>query len=257
MRWLADDLHLQMPCRTQICLGEYRRVAEGQLRFRGALTVGIVDLAGARHLAHAPATTAGKRLDHDRAADLSGEEVPDVAEAAGALGRRQHRQPGGDGGGAGRRLVPDHLQHLGVGSHERVPGASAGPSEFGVLAEEPVARVDQLGAGRLGRGQDGRSVEVGVDPVAGQGDCLVGRVHVWAVGVVRGVNGHRGDVQFGCRADDSKRYFAPVRDQQAHSHTPAIVTRDHIPATLRPGRSDQTTTCLGITVGRKPYRGPA
>ena len=212
-----DDLYLDVPRVVQQRLGEQRRIAEAELRLRGALAVGVVDLIGAVHLPHSAAAAAGQRLDHDGAV-LGGEERADVVDAARPFGRRQHRHPGRDRGGTGRGLVADPLEHVGVRAHERVPGRRAGAGEFGVLAEESVAGMNHLGAGIFGRRQYRRLVQVGVGAGAGQSDRFVGGVDVWAVGVVFGVDRDRLHTQFGCGADDSERDLAAVRDQQRRAH---------------------------------------
>ena len=168
------DLHLDVPRAVQQRLGEHRRVAEAELCLGGALAVGVVDLVGAAHLAHAASTAARERLDHDRAV-LGGEERADILDAARALGRGQHRHPGRHRSGAGRGLVTDQLEHVGVRPHERVTRSRAGSGELGVLAEESVTRMNQLGTGLLGRRQYRRLVQVArVRPIASSAACTCG-----------------------------------------------------------------------------------
>ena len=62
--------------------------------------------------------------------------------------------------------------------------------------------MDQLGTGLLGRRQDRRVIEVSGRPGAGQTDRFVSGVHMWAVGVVLGVDGDRAEPQLGSGADD-------------------------------------------------------
>ena len=202
-------------CRASVeqRLGEHRRVAEAELRLGGALAVRVVDLVGAVDLAHSAPAAAREGLDHDRAV-LRGEECADVLDAARPFGRGQHRHPGGDRGGAGRGLVADQLEHVGVRPHERVAGGRAGSGEFGVLAEEPVTRVNQVGTRLFGRVPASPPGPGRRYAGARQTDRFVGRMHVRAVGIVVGVDRDRLDAQFGCRADDSKRDLAAVCDQQ-------------------------------------------
>ena len=210
----CDDLHLDMPRVGQMRLGKQRRIAEAELRFCGALPVGVVNLVGAVDYSHAATAAAGKRFDHDRAI-VGGGEGADVVDAAGSVGGRQHRHTGRCRRAPGRRLVAEQFERGGVGPDERVSRGRTRLRETGLFAEEPVTGMDQLGAGVLGRRQDRCVVEVCGRAGAGQSDRFVGRVHVRAVGIVLGVDGDRVELQLGCRADDSERDLTAVSDQQA------------------------------------------
>ena len=73
--------------------------------------------------------------------------------------------------------------------------------------------MNELRAAVLGRRQHRRVVQVGGRSGAGQGNCLVGRVHVRAVSVVLGVDGNCAELQLGCGTDDSERDLAAISDQ--------------------------------------------
>ena len=118
-----DDLYLDVSRVVQQHLGEQRRIPEAELRLRGALAVGVVDLIGAVHPPHPAAAAAGQRFDHDGAV-LRVEKRADVVDAARPVGRRQHRHPGGDGGGTGRGLIADPLEHVGSGPTNVYPAAA-------------------------------------------------------------------------------------------------------------------------------------
>jgi len=89
----------------------------------------------------------------------------------------------------------------------------------GVLGEEPVARVDGVGAGDLGRRDDAGDVEVALlgrrRPDA---DLLVRVGDVEAVAVGRAVDGDRLDPQLLAGLDDAERDLAPVGDQDLLEH---------------------------------------
>ena len=95
-RWArrcSDDLHLDMPRVGQVRLGKDCPIAESQLGLSGGLPVGIVNLVDAVDDSHTAAAATGQRLDHD-AALVRGGEQPDVLDAAGSVGGRQHRHVG-------------------------------------------------------------------------------------------------------------------------------------------------------------------
>ena len=91
--------------------------------------------------------------------------------------------------------------------------------EVGVLAEEPVAGVDRVGAARGERPQH----RLGVDVALGHGlpaerVRLVGEADVERVAVEFGVHGDRGDPHLPGGADDSDGDFATVGDQDLLEH---------------------------------------
>ena len=87
-------------------------------------------------------------------------------------------------------------------------------ANFGVLGEKAVARVDRVGAGDLGGGDDRRDVEVALRRAArADAHRLVGEAHVERARVGLGVHGDGADAELAARADDAQRDLAAVRDE--------------------------------------------
>jgi len=100
--------------------------------------------------------------------------------------------------------------------------------ELGVLREEAVARVDGVGIGDLGGGEQGVAVEVAG---AGRGRTdahrFVRLLNVQGGGVRRRIDRHRGDPELTAGADQAKRDLAPVGDEDLLEHrwSPSAVGR--------------------------------
>ena len=94
-----------------------------------------------------------------------------------------------------------------------------GPSEVGVLREEPVAGVHGVGAAAFDDVEDGLGVEVALGGrLAAQGVGLVRQADVEGVSVEIGVHGHRGDAQLLAGTDDSDGDLAAVGDEDLVEH---------------------------------------
>ena len=161
---------------------------------------------------HADPAAAVGRLDHQGEADP-------LAGVAGRAGHRlagEHRHPGGGRDPLGLELVAEGGQHLGGRPDEGQAALAAAVGELGALGQEPVAGVDGVGAGALGRVQDGLEVAVGVG--GAEGDGLVGQGHERGVAVGGGEHGHGGDAHGPGGAQDPGGDLAPVGDQQLGDH---------------------------------------
>ncbi len=216
---VAEHLELDVPRLDQVLLQVDGAGAETLLRL----------LAGGHELAlqalallddaHAAAAAARRRLEDHRVADLGGHPLRLLQVGQRLAAARQHRHPGVGRGlprlglvahqpDAGRRR-PDPaevalLEHLG---------------EVGVLGQEAVARVDGVGAGDLGRGDDAGDVEVALlrrrRPDA---DRLVGVEHVQRLAVGGAVDRHRLDAQLAAGVHHPQGDLAPVGHQDLLEH---------------------------------------
>ena len=123
------------------------------------------------HQLHALAAAARRRLDQHRVADLGGRRDQVVVGQAGP------RDAGHDRHIERRRpsflaviLSPIASIALAGGPMNTIPAASQRGGEIGVLGEEPVARVDRLGAGAPGGVEHRGDVEVAL-PRAERARC--------------------------------------------------------------------------------------
>ncbi len=167
-----------------------------------------------------PATTAARaRLDQQRVAD-AGRALEQLGVGRRlAVVARQH----GDPARLGQRLRAGLVAQL---AHRRrgrpdpgEPGGLARLGERGPLAQEPVARVDGLGAGRPRRLEDrvGPQVALGCRP-GPDPDRLVRRAHVRRGPVGVGVDGDRADPEAPAGAHDPQGDLPPVGHQDRREH---------------------------------------
>ena len=205
-----------MPRARHCFLDVHPRIAEGVQGFplRGGQRG--VEVFRNGHQAHPLASSAGRRLEHDRIPD--GERVVLgrglAALRNGLLQPGHDRDPGVDHLAAGPRLLAHLLDRLGRRADEYDSGTRAGAREGGVLGEEAVPRVDGVRASRLA-GCDhvvDRQVAFarrrGTHPhrlVAGP-DVQRGAVRV-------AVHGDRADAHLPAGARDPHRDLAAIRDQ--------------------------------------------
>ena len=215
-------------------------VAERGLGFAlGGLDGGVQRSLGVHHAHTAPAAAA-RGLDDDRVADLAGDAdvllgvVAQRAAAAGHAGhaRGLHRADRFD-------LVAHHADGLGARADEDEAGAFDAFGEIRVLAEEAVARMDRLGVGHFGGGDDRRHVEVAVLGRGGaDADRFVGHRHVFEVAVDGGMHRDRLDAERMTRAQNAQRDLAPVGDHHFIQHGGALSrSRRGAGRTRRAGRS--------------------
>ena len=195
-------------------------VAERGLGFAlGGLDRGDQRGLGMDH-AHAASAAAAGGLDDDRVADLAGDAhvlLGVLAERAAAAGHAGHAR------GLHRAdrldLVAHHPDGFGARADEDEAGGFDAFGEVGVLAEEAVARVDRLGVGDLGGGDDRRHVEVAV--LGGRradADRFIGHGDVLEVAVDGGMHRDRLDAQRVARAQDAQRDLAAVGDDDLIQH---------------------------------------
>ena len=129
--------------------------------------------------------------------------------------RARHRRHAGLLGQTPRGGLVAHLADLlAGGADERDVGGPAGVGELGVLGEEAVARMNRVGAGDLGGGDQVGDLEVG--GAAGRradADVVVGKADVQRFAVGLAVDRHGGDPQLPARANDPQGDLPAVRDQ--------------------------------------------
>jgi len=91
--------------------------------------------------------------------------------------------------------------------------------EIGALGQEPVSRVNGVGARYLGRADHGGHVEIAVSASRGtNAHVLVGELHVELILVRFRVDGDRLDAKLPARINDAQSDFTAVRDQDLLEH---------------------------------------
>jgi hypothetical protein len=170
---------------------------------------------------HPLAAATGHRLEQHRQAVL----VDERLEAGEVVERLQQPR---DERHSGR---PGELAGLGLRAHQpdrRRRRADPGQSgrlhrlgEAGVLGQEAVAGMDEVGAGAPGRVEQALDREVAFRRRRRtDAEGLVRHQDVRRHPVDLGVDGHRRDVHLPAGADDPDRDLAAVGDEQLHRHPP-------------------------------------
>jgi methylmalonyl-CoA mutase N-terminal domain/subunit len=211
------DLHVAGPLEVplQVALAP----AEGRLRLAAGRDERLAHLVTAVHDLHAAAAAAEHGLDRDRVAVLVPEGHRDLGIVGGLAGPGHDRDTGGVGDGAGGELVAHLGDGLGRRSDEHEPRVGDGLGEGRVLGQEPVARMDRVGAGTL-RGVDDL-VDREVRLTRRRGPEQVGLVHRGDVGGITvdlAVHPDAAHAEFTAGARDADRDLTSVGDQHGIEH---------------------------------------
>jgi hypothetical protein len=123
-----------------------------------------------------------------------------------------HRLLGGD-------LVAHHADMFRLGANERQAMFLDDVGELGVFRQKTIAGMDGFGAGDLAGGDNSGDVEIGL----GRGgradaDAFIGQLDVHCLIVGGGMDRHRGDAHLLAGADDAKRDFAAIGDEDFIEH---------------------------------------
>ncbi len=128
-------------------------------------------------------------------------------------------------------LIPHHPHGLWTGTYEGQVGGLANLGEVSAFRQEPVSRMNRLGAGDFCSGNDARHVEVTVR-AAGRADAhgLVRKAHVKRVPVGFGIDRHRLNPQLLAGADYPQGDFTAIGNQDLLKHggprTPKLEIRN-------------------------------
>jgi hypothetical protein len=158
---VGENLDLDVPCRDDRLLEVEARVAEGGLGLGRRGRVGILELLGPVHEAHALAAPAGDRLQQHGIAGITGCRLC-VRQRGCLVGA------GDDGHSGGAHLALRH--HLVAHARHRLGGRAdkdevvlvAGRGEGRVLGEEAPARMDGVAPVGRGRRDERRDLQVAV-----------------------------------------------------------------------------------------------
>ena len=211
---IGDHLGLDVARLVEVALDEALAAAEGRDRLAGGRIEQFGDLLEGAGDLHAATAAAEGRLDRDRHAVLAGERhhLVGVLDRIGRAGHQGSLRAGGDM--AGGDLVAEIADGLRAGPDPDQPGVDDGLGEVGVLGEEPVARVDGVGAGFRRGVEDLAEVQVGLrGGLPTQGEGLIGQAHVRGVGIRLGIDRHTAQTGILGRPDHPHRDFTAVGDE--------------------------------------------
>ena len=194
-------------------------VSEGLL---GLHTGGMVSLHQAAFVAgntHAATATAGDGFDHHWKSDFAGNAQRLGLAINRAIAAGRDRNASLAGAIAGGIFVTHEADRLRRGTDELDVATGANLGEMRVLRQKSITRVNRIGIADLGRADDAVDLEVALG-THGRPDAngLVGELHMEAVDVGLGINGHRLHAQFLAGANDTKGYFAAIGDQDFFKH---------------------------------------
>ena len=180
---------------------------------RGKLAFGADDL-------HAAAAAAGRRLEHDRKADLARQSLPPLRRS-----RCRRRSPGTVGmpSSTAARLaaILSPISRICSGPRTDEVHVVLGEDfrEAGVLGEKAVARMHGVGAGDFAGGEQRRNIEIAVlGRRRADADALVGEPHMHGIRVRRRMHGDRRDAELLAGAQHAERDLSPIGDQNLIEH---------------------------------------
>ena len=222
-RAIGEHLHLDVARPQDGLFQEHPRVSEGAAGLAHRLVQRRSELVLRLDAAHAAPTAARDGLREQREADVVrlGDEGVDIV---GRLGRTQNGHAGRNRVLLRRDLVARHLEHVRGRPDERDPVLRRLRREIRVLREEPVARVDRVGAGLNRDTHDLVDIEIRTHGVP-LGADLVGLVclqTVQGVAVFQGEDGDGAGSQLIRGAERSDRYFTAIGDEDLREHVPPL-----------------------------------
>ncbi len=168
---------------------------------------------------HAASAAAGRRLEHQRVADVAGEIGRGRIGADVAVGAGNDRNAELLGGALGGDLVAHQADVLGPRSDEVhiVLGENFGKAR--VLGKKAIAGMHGIGAGDLAGGEQRRDVEIAV---LGGGrpdaDALVGQAHMHGVFIRRRMHRDGGNAELLASPQHPQRDLSAVGDEDLVEH---------------------------------------
>ncbi len=146
---VGEHLHLDVAGRGDVFLDQHPPVAEGALRLAAGAFERRLEFDMRVDPAHAASAPARDRLDQDRVADLVGLLAQELRVLVVAVVARDDGNAGLLHQRLGRILQPHRAHRLRRRTDEHDARPRAGFREIGVLRQEPIARMQALGADPL------------------------------------------------------------------------------------------------------------
>src|SRR5215831_9006976 len=227
---VAENLELDVPGRLDVLLDVH--VADAERRFCLALRglERVRQFAGVADDAHAASTAARRRLDDDGIPDVLRRLEGLVFALDGSVAARQNRHARLAHHAARTRLVGHEPNHQRIGSDELDVARRADFREVRALRQETITGVNRVGAGHLGRADDGGDVEIAVGaPRRADADVFVRKLDVERVFVGLGVHRDGLDAELLARIDDAESHFAAIRDENFFKHYAVRIANSRSP----------------------------
>ena len=232
-RGVAQQLHFDMPSRSDLALEIDGAIAERRARLARCGDQGRRKVRNARDPAHAPTPASRRSLDEEREADgFRGRHDPvegvGTVDGRGIERPRDDRHRGRNRSASCRQLVAECLDRVGGRSDEHESRLDHGASERRALRQESVSRMDRFGAGRERRLDDQVGAEVTLPRRRrAQTHRLVGGYDVRGVDVGVGVHGDRLDAKIAAGADDAQGDLTAVGDEDARERYATVFAHRH------------------------------
>jgi hypothetical protein len=151
---IAEHLHFNVARAFDPFFEQHHVVAEARRCLALAAVERVLEIARAVDLPHPLAAAARDRLDQHRIADRVGFRLEPRRRLILAEIARRHRNAGLGHQCLRRVLQPHRTDRIRLGPDPHQPGIDHRLGEVGILAQKAVARMDRLGASRLGRRDD-------------------------------------------------------------------------------------------------------
>ena len=191
---VADDLHFDVAGVADPALDIDAVAAEGRLGLGLAARIGLLQLGGVIDDAHAASATAGDGLDHHCAAGAQRcKEGLGLFEAGRPAGAFDHGHAAFSSPAPWPAPCRRTVQRLRRRPDEDDAFLDAAPGECGILAEEAIAGVQRIAAGRLRSRDHGFDVQIG--PRAPPRDLVsgIGGAGMHRLRIVGGIDRDRGE----------------------------------------------------------------
>ncbi len=193
--------------------------AEGGLGFALRRLQRLAHLAGRPDDAHPAPAAAGHCLDDDGIPEILGNLDGALFAVDRAVAARQYGDAGLLHGAARARLVAEQADDVRRRPDELDVTRVAHFGEVRALGQEPVTRMDRVGAGDLRRADDGGNAQIALGaPGRPDADVFIGESDVQRILVGLRVDGHRANAELAARADHPQRNLPTVRDQNLFEH---------------------------------------
>ena len=212
---VADDLHLDVAGVANQALDIDAVAAESRLGLGLAARIGLLELRGVIDDAHAASAAAGDGLDHHGATGTQRcKESPGLFQAGRPAGAFDDRHAASLRQRLGLRLVAEQIQRLRRWPDKDDAFLDAAPGECGILAEEAIAGMQRIAAGRLRSRYHRLDIEIG--PRATPGNLVggIGGAGMHRLRIVGGIDRNRGEPGVTRGARDANGDLAAVGDQQ-------------------------------------------
>ena len=246
---VAKHLDLDVTRPGEILLDVDIAVAEGGERLVLRQREELRERVGIVRDAHSLPAAAGRRLDDHREADPLGhrQRLLDVAHDPRRARHRRHTGFGGEA--AGRGLVAHGTDLVAGRADEGDVRRTTGVGELGILGEEAVARVNRIGTGHFGGGDQIRDPEIGEPPRRRpDADIVVGKPHVQRFSVGLAVHGDGPDAEFPTGANHAERDLAAIGHHHLAKHQRPRSLKVRSEAALMP--DTRSANSLGLVAFR-------